>query len=242
MLVERALATVDLAGTSHQGHARQRNEDCFHIAPAQGLALVADGVGGQGDGAWASCRALELFIHRVGSESLGENSENAVLNILQFVHEAMFAETREQGGQPSGTTIAGLWAPNGSAGSATVFNIGDSPVFHLSRGKLEKVSKDHSLYQLWVDGGCTGREPSKRSIVQALAISDQVTPHLTTIQVLPGDAVLICTDGLAGAVGTERMAALLTHARDSQAACDALLDEALAGPAKDNVTVSVCRF
>ena len=242
MLAEKVLTTIDVAGTSHQGHARRRNEDSFLIAPAKGLALVADGVGGQGDGAWASHRALELFIHRMESVGPAKRAETAVLNILQFVHDKMYAEARAREGRPSGTTIAGLWAPQGSTGPVTIFNIGDSPVFHFSRGKLGKVSKDHSLHQLWVDGGCTGPEPSKRSIVQALGISDQIAPHVATFRVLAGDAVLICTDGLSGAIGTERMSALLVHAIGSQAACNALLNDALAGPAKDNVTVSVCRF
>jgi serine/threonine protein phosphatase PrpC len=241
MLAEAVSAILDLAATSHQGHARQQNEDFCFIAPEQGLAIVADGVGGQGDGAWASHRAVELFIHRMQSCRL-DAGETAILDILQSVHREMFIETRARGGKPSGTTIAGLWAPQGSPGPVTIFNVGDSPVFHLSGEKMIKVSKDHSLYQLWVDGGSRGREPAKRTIVQALGISEQLTPHLASFRVVPGDAVLICTDGLSGGMTIERMADLLASAKGSQAACDALLHDVLAGPAKDNVTVSVGRF
>ena len=242
MLAEAVPVAPDLAAASHQGHTRLRNEDWCLIAPEKGLAIVADGVGGQGDGAWASQRAVELFIHRMPAWSPADTGEAIILEILQSVHGQMFTETRARGGKPSGTTIAGLWAPQGSTGPVTIFNVGDSPVFHLSQGKMGKVSKDHSLYQLWVDGGRTGREPAKRTILQALGISDQLTPHLASFRALPGDMVLICTDGLSGGVAIERMTALLATAKGSQAACDALLNDALAGPAKDNLTVSVCRF
>ena len=57
-----------------------------------------------------------------------------------------------------------------------------------------------------------------------------------------GDAVLICTDGLAGIMEPARMADFLARATDSQNACDMLLDAALATAARDNITVAVCYF
>lgn len=241
MLIEDATITRNFAAVSHLGHTRLRNEDSYFIAAAKGLALVADGVGGQGDGAWASKRAMELFVPSLAAASTG-NQEAAVAQVLASVHGQMFTETRAEGERPSGTTIAGIWAPQGSSGPATVFNVGDSPVFHFSKGRITKVSRDHSLYQLWLDGGRVGREPAKRMIVQALGISDSLTPFIAPLSLSPGDRVLICTDGLSGALAPSRMAQLLDASPQSQQACQALLDEALAGPAADNVTVSVCCF
>lgn len=241
MLVEDATVSRNFAAVSHLGHTRLRNEDSYFIAASQGLALVADGVGGQGDGAWASKRAMELFVPALASMPAG-NQQDAVGQALADIHAQMFVETRADSGRPSGTTIAGIWAPKGSKGPATVFNVGDSPIFHFSGGRITKVSRDHSLYQLWLDGGRVGREPAKRMIVQALGISDQLTPFIAPLTLSPGDRVLICTDGLSGAIPPSRMAQLLDASSGSQMACQALLDEALAGPAADNVTVSVCCF
>jgi protein phosphatase len=242
MLTEDATRTRNFAGASHLGHTRRRNEDSYFIAAAKGLGLVADGVGGQGDGAWASRRAVELFVDKLGEASGGSDDPRRILGVLESVHSQMFTETRAEQGKPSGTTIAGIWAPKGSAAPATVFNVGDSAVFHISRGQFTKVSRDHSLYQLWLDGGQLGREPAKRVIMQALGISDQLSPYIVQLRLLPGDVVLICTDGLSSAVPLERMKDLVLRAPNAHCACELLLDEALAGPARDNVTVSVCCF
>jgi protein phosphatase len=241
MLTEDATINRNFAGVSHLGHTRRRNEDSYFIAANKGLALVADGVGGQGDGAWASKRAVELFVPAL-ADADAVNPQERIGEVLTAVHGQMFRETRADGERPSGTTIAGIWAPRGSAGPATVFNVGDSSVFHFSKGRIAKVSRDHSLYQLWLDGGRVGREPAKRMIVQALGISDQLSPYIAPLALSPGDAILICTDGLSGAIPPSRMAQLLGEFSASQGACQALLDEALAGPAADNITVSVCCF
>jgi PPM family protein phosphatase len=236
---------LDIAAATHLGHARQRNEDFCFNAPAHGLSVVADGVGGQGDGAWASQRAVELFCGILTSLPVFDDlqsREAAVLNSLRSTHETMLAENRRTGDKPSGTTIAGIWAPLGANGPVTAFNVGDSPIFHASGGRIAKVSRDHSVYQLWLDGGLVGKEPAKRMIVQAVGISDEISPHLVSINVSSCDALLICTDGLSGAMETERMGTLLGKAISSQNACDLLLGEALAGAARDNVTLAVCYF
>jgi protein phosphatase len=242
MQTEDATVTRNFAGASHLGHTRQRNEDSYFIAAQRGLGIVADGVGGQGDGAWASRRAVELFVHRLGELPGGFDDRLIVEEALRAVHERLSSETRAQSGKPSGTTIAGVWAPVGSRAPATIFNIGDSSVFHFSGGDLTKVSRDHSLYQLWLDGGRTGREPAKRVITQALGISGQLSPYIIQIRLRPGDAVLVCTDGMSGAIGTERMRELLAGTRNAHEACESLMAEALAGRATDNITVSVCCF
>ncbi len=241
MQVEDATVIRSFAAVSHLGHTRLRNQDSYFIGASQGLALVADGVGGQGDGAWASKRAMELFAPALASMPAG-NQQEAIGQVLAEIHAQMFAETRADNARPSGTTIAGIWAPQGSNGPATVFNVGDSPVFHFSGGRIAKISRDHSLYQLWLDGGRVGREPAKRMIVQALGISNQLTPFIAPLTLSPGDRVVICTDGLSGAIPPSRMAQLVDAAASSRQACEALLREALAGPAADNVTVSVCCF
>ena len=210
-------AMLDIAAASHLGHSRRRNEDCCFNAPAHGLSVVADGVGGQGDGAWASQRAVELFCGRMVGLDLAhaerEVREAAISHALQFTHRQMLAENQTSSDKPSGTTIAGIWAPEGAAGFVTAFNVGDSPVFHFSNGRIAKVSRDHSVHQLWLDGGQVGKEPGKRMIVQAVGISERLSPHIVSFSVLPGDAVLICTDGLSSAMESARMGEFLVRAK-----------------------------
>ncbi len=231
----------DIATLSHVGHARQHNQDYFFNQPEHGLSVVADGVGGQGDGAWASRLAVRQIADGLDRHGGGNGTREAVLlTTLQTVHAAMRVQNEGRAGKPSGTTIAGLWAPPGMGGAVTAFNVGDSPVLHFSDGNLKKVSRDHSLYQLWLDGGQVGKEPGKRMIVQAVGISERLSPHIVSFSILPGDAVLICTDGMS--IDPARMSEFLVRARNAQNACDMLLEDALAGAARDNVTVSVCFF
>ena len=234
---------LDIATVSHLGHARERNQDYFFNQPEYGLTVVADGVGGQGDGAWASRTAIRLVADRLDRHAGGDMTREAVLlTTLQAAHTAMRAENPGRAGKPSGTTIAGLWAPRGTEGAVTAFNVGDSPVLHFSDGVLTKVSRDHSLYQMWLDGGRIGREPAKRTIMQAIGISDVLSPHLHSFRVKRGDIVLICTDGLSGNLSMTRIAEILQDLKGSHIICESLLSEVLQGPAPDNITISVCCF
>jgi protein phosphatase len=236
---------TDMANLSHQGHVRARNEDFCRIDAAQGLSLVADGVGGHGDGKWASEKAVALVTAILSGKrpaaALRQGArETIITQALQVSNDAMMAENASTG-TPSGCTIAGIWS-GGSPAEVTAFNVGDSPVFHLSGGRLRKVSRDHSLFQLWVDGGRTGKEPSKRMIVQAMGISEPLTPYLASFEVQPGDTVMLCTDGLIGALTLDQIKGLLLSAKSAQEACEQLIQTALSGPAADNLTVSVSRY
>jgi protein phosphatase len=234
---------LDMATLSHVGHVRQRNQDFFFTQPDCGLAVVADGVGGQGDGGWASREAIRLFADNIDCRADGGPAREAsLLAALQAAHQAMRAQNRRQSdAAPSGTTIAGLWAPHG-AGEVTAFNVGDSPVLHYSRGAITQVSRDHSLHQMWLDGGRVGREPSRRTIMQAVGVSDVLSPHFHAFAARPGDIVLICTDGLSGNLPLARIAEIMGGMKTAQAICESLVSEVLLGPAPDNVTASVCCF
>lgn len=238
-------AAADMANLSHRGHVRERNEDCCRIEVGRGLSIVADGVGGHGDGQWASQKAVALvtaMLLRGTADDIWNPKvrETIITDALQVANDAMLTENAESG-VASGSTVAGVWAP-GATGWVTAFNVGDSPIFHLSQGFLRKISRDHSLFQLWVDGGRIGKEPSKRMIVQAMGISEPLTPHLVSFPVAPGDAVLLCTDGLVGALSPDEIVKHVLGAASAGEACENLLQAALAGPAADNLTVSVCRY
>ena len=78
---------------------------------------------------------MELFAPALAGRSASKQAE-AIGEAIAAVHARMSTETRADNKRPSGTTIAGIWAPNGAKGPATVFNVGDSPVFHFSKGRI----------------------------------------------------------------------------------------------------------
>jgi serine/threonine protein phosphatase PrpC len=236
----------DIAAASHRGHVRARNEDAWATDGRLGLMLVADGVGGQGDGKRASSRAIRLVLRFIVRSARWTNirtveqREKIVARALSFAHQRLQWNNRPDD-KASGTTIVGLWMPAG-CDLATAFNVGDSSLLHFWAGGARKMSRDHSLHQLWVEGGKLGTEPSKRVIVQALGISPAIAPHIVSFPAIPGSILVACTDGLTGTVDLDRIAGIVAGTATAEAGAAALLKEVLAGRARDNVTVAVCRL
>ncbi len=238
---------LDLSAMSHSGAVRASNQDAWLIDPEMGLLLIADGVGGQGNGAWASRRAVWLvarYLRRAARYTLprsAQSHEELVRAALHFCERQMRRHAMLVGGRPSGTTLVGLWiSPRQSAG-AVAFNIGDSSLFRIAGTAATKISHDHSLHQLWVNGGQIGTEPSKRVITQALGISANIHPHIHSFTVEPGDVFVACTDGLTGALSQAQIAATVSSHAQASEGTRALLCAALEHLARDNVTAAVCK-
>ena len=236
----------DIATASHRGHVRARNEDAWASDSRLGLMLVADGVGGQGDGKRASSRAIRLMLRfivrsaRWTNVRTAEQREKIVARALRFAHERLLLDNRLDA-KASGTTIVGFWMPVG-VDLATVFNVGDSSLLYVWGGVARKISRDHSLHQLWLEGGKIGTEPPKRVIVQALGISSSVAPHIVSFPAIPGSVTVACTDGLTGTVDSDRVAEIMAGSTTAAQGASALVKEVLTGRARDNVTVAVCRL
>jgi protein phosphatase len=240
------------SGLTHPGVVREHNEDTWFVDGRCGLALVADGVGGHGDGALASQAATRLiarylrFIYRHWPrETLvrTEQQERVLVRAIAFAHRAMIA--RVGSGEKTkrrGSTIVGIWAPGGAGTAATIFHVGDSRLYLLRQGKLLQLTRDHSAYEQWCATGKVGAPPSKKYILQALGLSERVIPSLQNIVPEHTDRLLICTDGLSGSVEHDDLALVLGGDDDLRSACDRLIGLGLSHDAKDNLTAVLCRF
>jgi protein phosphatase len=253
---QAASGTFDVCGLTHRGMVRDHNEDCWMGDVHIGLALVADGVGGHGDGAFASKTAAKLisgYIRRVSDRALrrgtpaipdAEAQEALLRRAIAFTHRRMIAGNGavRQRSKRRGSTIVGLWAPGGSGAAATVFHVGDSRLYLLRKGKMQQMTRDHSAYEQWQTTGKVGAAPSKKYILQALGLSDQVVPTVQSFVPARGDSILICSDGLTGAVEDKELSTLLAADEDLTALCDRLIATGLARDASDNLTAVVCKF
>jgi protein phosphatase len=238
---------LDFSGLSHSGTARTRNQDAWMVDAEIGLLLVADGVGGQGDGSWASSRAVKLvrrhlrLATRYMRPRTNQDRERLIHAALRFCSKQMHRHAVLVGGKRSGTTLVGFWAPPDQAGSATAFNIGDSSLFRITQNAIAKLSHDHSLRQIWVDGGRIGAEPSKRVITQAMGISPEIHAHITSFAIAAGESYVVCTDGLTGALSDPEIWKNVRMAATASDGSRALLENALKHQAQDNVTAAVCK-
>lgn len=259
-MADETAPTLTLAGLTDVGRVRQRNEDCFALIPDQGLAVVCDGMGGHAGGDLASRTAAEAisgFIAEFGVPPAGDdgdaglmtrtrNAMSVVRSAVTMANRRIFALNRERGygeGRGMGTTVAGFWHLTGS-GRVVVFHAGDSRLYRLRGGVAKPITRDHSLYQLWLDNGQRGAAPPRNVILRALGTSLDLEPETALVAARAGDVFLLCTDGLNGMVPDDAIGAALASALSAgpAAACRILVDRANAAGGHDNVTAVIGCF
>jgi protein phosphatase len=245
-------AGFEAFGLSHPGVVREANEDAWYADTALGLAMACDGVGGHSDGAWASAAAARLISRFLRRAYAGRPAdyfhsasvqERVIRRAIGFAHRKMLSDSDEEDQlYRRGSTVVGVWAPAGTAAAATVFHVGDSRLYLMRYGKLLQLTRDHSAYEQWLACGAIGPAPSKKYILQALGLSDQVDPEVRSVVLLPGDRALLCTDGVTGAIDDDALSAVLAIREDLSGTCEMLIALGLAHDAQDNMTVVMCGF
>jgi protein phosphatase len=213
------------------------------LLAAPPVFAVADGVGGHAAGEVASGLAVSGLERFSGGKAVEAASLlTAVTDVNGEIRARGANRTSEHG---MGSTVVGLalsW--NGDDDALLVFNVGDSRAFRLHGGQLEQVSRDHSLVDELVRGGhITAAEaedhPCKSVITRALGAADDLEIDSWLLEPVPGDRFLLCSDGLTNEVSAEDVAAVLRAESDPQAAAERLVELALDGGGRDNVSVVV---
>jgi PPM family protein phosphatase len=258
----RTTRRLDLAGRTDRGRGRERNEDQFVIAELgrwmqvvstsvgaageetmglQGtLLVVADGDGGHGGGDVASAVALHSLLRHslLSMPWLGAGSPegDALLrtDVETFVVglEARLAEVRAERNLPRmlGTTLTAGYI---HGGRLILAHVGASRAYVLRRGALSRLTNDQVFTETF---DASSGLPS-RSLVRVTPGDDEpARPELSSIVLESGDRILLCTDGLHGAVGDTRIAELFGAATSADEAVRSLVAEALTRGV-DNVTV-----
>ena len=127
-------------------------------------------------------------------------------------------------------------------------HIGDSRAYLMRGEKLHQLTKDHTLAQALIEAGIAGPDDTatramRHVLTAALGTTGEPTdPEVQRLQLTDGDQLLLCTDGLSEMVADDTIASVLTEANSSAAACQGLIDLALAGGGKDNITVVLARY
>lgn len=256
---------VEVAGVTDVGRKRGHNEDSFLVDGDLGLLLVADGVGGQEAGEIASRTAVEVMsdflfeydpdliaAHRIARGGDPETTVEDIPSLAPMVIQAAVTNAnkrivqlnrmRNHGeGGGMGTTIAGVWLQV-DTGRAVVFHIGDSRVYRFRNGEFLQMTRDHTLYEQWLDQGAQGDAPRKNIITRALGPFQSVLPDVTEHDALSGDLYLVCSDGLSSMIGDEDIAGALRGASGSlEECCRELVRLANEAGGADNVTVALAR-
>ena len=234
---------VYVAGRTDVGLVRTNNEDRFLIAEDLGLALVADGMGGAACGEVAAQMTADCVAEmlRVPSEAGAIAALEAAIseaNRRVWLHAR---NTHECNGM--GTTIvAACWR----GARLAIANVGDSRAYLLRHGELTQLSYDQSLvnelrHNLGLTDEQIKRYANRNVLTQAIGTSENVAIRTNEIDFVPGDVVLLCSDGLHGIVADEAILEILLQPVVMDLQITHLIDAAKRAGANDNVTITIIR-
>jgi serine/threonine protein phosphatase PrpC len=229
------------AALSETGKVRDKNEDAYH---ADGrIFIVADGMGGHRAGEVASAGAIEEFLRF--------ERENRDMYPLERMRGGIFAANRLLYGMAlkdpdlrgMGTTFTGVLAEKG----LFLGHVGDSRAYLFSKDGLRLLTRDHSLVERMVREGRISREearahPQRNVILRALGVADELEVDLASPAVMPGDRMLLCSDGLTGFVEDDDLESVISSIDDLEECCRELTNEANRSGGADNITVILIQF
>lgn len=221
------------------GAVRARNEDSLVCRDDAGLWAVADGAGGHGAGDVASQAVAEALAGLPRQLSAAELLAQVRLR-LGAVHADLQDQAAAAGpARILASTVVVLLARGGHYAALWA---GDSRIYLLRDGVFRRVTRDHSVVQEMVDAGTLTEEeaeahPQANVITRAIGARGELQLDKLSDRILPGDAFLLCSDGLFKALPEALIGARL---RQGASGAD-LVREAVAAGARDNVTAVVVR-
>jgi protein phosphatase/serine/threonine-protein phosphatase Stp1 len=217
---------------THVGTVRTHNEDALVDRPDLGLWAVADGVGGHARGDVAARMVVEALESIPPDLPAGEALAQVRQKIAE-THEALRV-SQDESHEISASTVVVLIARDEHYACLWA---GDSRGYLLREGRLEQLTRDHSVVQELIDAGAITRDeadnhPSANVITRAVGSEGELDLDKVSSRLLPGDRFLLCSDGLCKTVPEGVLAELLAASLPT----DRLIDAALAHQARDNVT------
>jgi len=228
---------VTAAAATDIGLVREGNEDSY--LTEEPLFAVADGMGGHRGGEVASQLAVETLEKRFkqGAGDLPDQVQEA----NRVVFERSVVDEKVAG---MGTTLTAALVEGDRVRLA---HVGDSRAYLLRDGDLRLLTEDHTLVHRMVTEGEISKEeaethPQRSVLTRALGVDNVVDVDDDTVQVRPGDRLLLCTDGLTSMVSEQAIEEALRGVPDPQEAARRLVHLANEGGGTDNTTVVVLDF
>lgn len=218
--------------------------------------VVADGVGGSAAGEEASRLAIVSlidlvlqtpdWIFRTDDDDLSEEVMKRAIERYERINQTL---VRQGDAAPQMRGLSTTLTMACSLGTDLfIAHIGDSRTYLLRDGQLKQLTWDHTVAQSLLDHGLIDHAEAaphrlRHVLTQCLGgKGSQIQPHVTRWTLRDKDRLLLCTDGLTEMVPNDRIRDLLQAGESAAATCQRLVDEALAGGGRDNVTVVVAEY
>jgi serine/threonine protein phosphatase PrpC len=244
-------------GVTHRGHVRSTNEDAWLSAPELGLFVVADGMGGQNAGEVASALAVHTIRSFVahtresgavawpfGVDPRLSPGANRVLTALKLANQRVFESGDDDERRGMGTTAVTALVEHDRLIYA---GVGDSRIYSYRDGQLRQLTADDSwVSQLLanqpdVDPASLRHHPMRSVLTNVIGPKETLELRVEERPLDEGEVLLLCSDGLHGAVRDDAIKDILAGGADPIVMAERLVAAALEGPASDNITALVIR-
>ena len=234
---------MDSWGTTHVGHVRANNEDSFDSVPELGFYIVADGLGGAAAGERASKMAVETVVGEVRAAGETATAQKVAKAVELANRQIRWEAENDLSLQGMGTTVTAAIV---RSSTVEVVNAGDSRAYRFRPGSLQCLTRDHTWVSELasendVDPDQFRNHPYRHMLTKAVGSETRVEPDASEATFLPGDILLLCTDGLHGVLGDDEIASSLRAGDSIKEKAEALISATLDHGAPDNVTVLLVR-
>lgn len=234
-------------GITDRGIVRTQNQDTYRIeelANGSLVGIVCDGMGGARAGNVASALAADVFIDElkrsVVQQTPPEKLDEILNGAISLANRTVYEQSclgEEFAGMGTTLICALAWG-----NKALVANIGDSRAYHINRSGIEQISKDHSVVEDLIHrGDLTPEEarnhPSRNLITRALGTELEVECDLFSVDLEPGDTIVLCSDGLSNMVTDQELLNEVSRMESKEECCPRLLEISKTRGAPDNVTI-----
>ncbi|MBQ8313726.1 MAG: Stp1/IreP family PP2C-type Ser/Thr phosphatase [Clostridia bacterium] len=220
------------------GKMRKTNQDALIESPALHLWGVADGMGGHNGGETASAGARDSLMELLKGKAPEQGSLRTAIGA---VNRRLFLQQKEDEKLSGmGTTLTVLWFADSCV---HIGHVGDSRAYRLRDGEFKQITDDHSVVaELLRSGMITAEQaaahPMRNVITRAVGTEEGIEIDLLCEERRKGDVWLVCSDGLYGMVGDEKIEEIL-KANKPEKAADKLIAAALEGGGRDNISLVI---
>jgi serine/threonine protein phosphatase PrpC len=239
--------TIEIHAAVDPGRARSNNEDSVATDEGVALAVLADGMGGYNAGEVATSfihAELGRWLREASSQASDAEVRRAMDICVENANRAIFkaSNANPQYAGMGTTLVVAVFRDD----RMLMGHVGDSRGYRLRAGKLQQVTRDHSLLQEQIDAGLITPEQAafssnKNPVTRAVGVEDVVLLETHQHDVQAGDLFMLCSDGLSDMLDDASIAQVLQAHDSLEAQTRALVDAANDAGGKDNISVILVR-